>query len=92
MDMLTLSKGAFTRLERIKQLKKCDDETALEFAINAGWLAAESLDTNRRLERIRRELLDNHAMGTCGGTCLFCQEKLREEQENKSGTRNDGTS
>lgn len=86
MDMLTLSKGTIIRLERIKHLKKCNDETALEFAINAGWLAAESLDIDRRLHQVRTDLISRHILGTCGDVCIYCQEKLREEQENTSGT------
>jgi hypothetical protein len=41
IDLTTLSGGTTTRLECIKELKKCDDKTALEFAISVGWLAVE---------------------------------------------------
>jgi hypothetical protein len=74
IDLTTLSRGTTTRLERIKKLKKCDDKTALEFAISAGWLAAESLDTSKRLEKVKDAVYAFHISGECGLGCVYCAE------------------
>lgn len=41
IDLSPLSSGAQNRLKRIMELRNCDKNAALEFALSVGWLAAE---------------------------------------------------
>jgi hypothetical protein len=41
MDLTGLSEGGIDRLRRIMQLRKCNMEEAIEFALVVGWAASE---------------------------------------------------
>lgn len=49
MDLTGLTEATIKRLERIKELKKCDDITAIQYSITVGWLTAEKQEQKKRI-------------------------------------------
>lgn len=49
MDLTGLTSATIERLERIKELKKCDEITAIQYSIAVGWLSAERQVQKRKL-------------------------------------------
>lgn len=49
-----LSRGSFRRLQRIQELKMCDEVAAVEYAIAYGWVMAEN-GGYKPLMRLRSE-------------------------------------
>ncbi len=51
-----LAGGSYSRLLRVKKIRQCSTQAALEFCISTGWLAAEKLNRDRESVKLAQQI------------------------------------
>ncbi|MFY3742202.1 MAG: hypothetical protein HMLIMOIP_002666 [Candidatus Nitrosomirales archaeon] len=56
---ISISEATDRRLKRIQELKKCDEQTAIEYAISVAWLVAENRAMKGRISETIKSMKEN---------------------------------